>query len=157
VEKQTTTSGQVVLQTKTTTMQTNITGEVRREDISINKAGESTGATGAAESPGGTAAAAGGTITDATMLSASSEGKQCQLTGLKVKKVINEKVVVLDAGNGQQIFAFTKEGTSANTGDLVNISGVIKTSADSSVGQAAQDLSGAPYYIQADKCEVSNK
>jgi uncharacterized protein (TIGR02271 family) len=165
VEKQTTTSGQVVLQTRSSSIQTNIQGEVRREDVAIDKQGSVQGgeATGAAESPGGKASATAGVITDPTMLSTSADasqwnGKQVEFSGVKVRRVIGDKIVVLDGGNGQQIYVFNKgQPASANAGDLVNVKGVIKTSADSSVGDAAQELASAPYYIQAEKCEVSNK
>jgi len=163
VEKQTTTAGQVVLQTKSTTTQTNIQGEVRREDVAIDKQGG--GATGASESPGGQAATTttGGVITDPASLSATSDtsqysGRQVQFTGLKVRRVVGDKVLILDGGDGKQIYVFNSgQPANCNTGDIVNVSGTIKTKADSSVGQAAQDLASAPYYISADKVEVNNK
>ena len=169
VEKQITTSGQVVLQTRATTTQTNIQGEVRREDIAIDRQGSTEG-TGASESPSGKGAGASaqagvqvGVITDPAMLSTSGDpskwnGKDVQFSGVKVKRVIGDKIIVLDGGGNKQIYCYNKEASAAlNTGDIVNVSGKIKTSADSSLGQAAQELASAPYYIDADKVEVSNK
>jgi len=181
VEKQTTTSGQVVVQTRSSSIQTNIQGEIRREDIDIDRKGENViigqnvqgsaqpgAAVGAAETSGGqttgaSASVQAGVITDPAMLSASSDasqwsGKQVQFSGVKVRRVIGDKVVVLDGGNGQQIYCYNKDqSATCKTGDLVNVKGTIKTSADSSVGDAAQQLASAPFYIQADQIEVSNK
>jgi uncharacterized protein (TIGR02271 family) len=165
VEKQTTTSGQVVLQTRSSSIQTNIQGEIRREDVAIDKQGsvQGGGATGAAESPGGRASASSGVITDPSMLSTSSDasqwnGKQVEFSGVKVRRVIGDSIIVLDGGNGQQIYCYNKsKSAECKAGDLVDVKGTIKTSADSSLGQAAQDLASAPFYIQAEKVEVSNK
>jgi len=166
VEKQTTTSGQVVLSTRSSTTQTNIQGQVRREDVAIDRQGSVEGA-GASESPSGKGAGANASvevivISDPAMLSTSGDasklnGKQVQFSGVKVRKVVGEKIVILDGGNNQQIYCYNKEGGSINTGDLVNVSGTIKTSADSSVGEAAQQLASAPYFIAVEKIEVSNK
>jgi len=177
VEKQTTTSGQVVLQTRSSSIQTNIQGEVRREDIAIDRKGENViigqnvqgagqagAAVGAAETSSGQASGtSGAVITDPSMLSASTDasrwnGKQVQFSGVKVRHVIGDKVIVLDGGGNNKIYCYNKEGAvSVKTGDLVSVTGTIKTSADSSAGQNAQELASAPYYIDADKVEVSNK
>jgi uncharacterized protein (TIGR02271 family) len=140
VEKQTTTSGQVVLSTRSSTTQTNIQGEVRREEVAIDKQGAAQGA-GAAESPGGKASATSGTITDPSTLSTSSDasqwnGRQVQFTGVKVRRVIGDKIFVLDGGNGQQIYVFNKEeANTCKAGDLMNVNGTIKTRAGFESGQ----------------------
>jgi len=192
VEKQTAPIGQVIVQTRSAAFQTNIQAEIRREDIDIDKRGNTqnviigqnvqrsvhvTDASGAAETSSGQTTGAGasvqagttgatvqaGVITDPAMLSASSDasqwsGKEVQFSGVKVRRVIGDKVIVLDGGNGQQIYCYNKESANCNAGDLVNVTGTIKTSADASAaGDAAQQLSSRPFFIQADRIEVSNK
>src|SRR5262249_52408377 len=130
----------------------------------IDKSGAVQGA-GAAESPSGqtAGAAASGTITDPTMLSSSSDasqwnGKKVEFTGVKVRRTAGDSIIILDGGSGQQIYVYNKsKAAEAKAGDLVNVKGTIKTSADTTLGQAAQDLAGAPYYIQADEVDVNNK
>ena len=177
VEKQTTATGQIVVNRRSSATQTNIQTQARREDINIDRQGntenvtigqnvQSSGASsGAAETPSGKAAGAGASasITDPTSLNSSDAsqlvGKRVQLSGLKVRNVMGDKVIVLDGGNDRQIYVFNKEGSaSCKPGDIVNVNGSIKASADAaSAGEAAQELSSRPYYIEAEKIEVSNK
>jgi len=189
IEKQTTPIGEVVVQTRSAAQQTNIQAEVRREDIDIAKQGNTqnviigqnvhasvhvSDASGGAETTSGQTSGAeasvqaGAVITDPATLSTSSDasqwaGKQVQFSGLKVRRVIGDRIVVLDSGNNQPLCVYNKEGAASfNAGDLVNVTGYIKSSSesrpDSSLnGEAARQLSSRPFYIEADKVEVSNK
>jgi len=178
VEKQTTPAGQIVVQTRSTALQTNIQAEVRREDIDIVKEGnpqnviigqnvQGSAGAGAAESSGGqtTGASSSGLITDPNALSATSDastltGRQVQLSGLKVRRTIGDKLLVLSGGQGSQIYVLnTEQGSTLKEGDTVSVTGTVKpTSGDTGLsGEAAQELSGKPFYIQAQKVEVSNQ
>jgi uncharacterized protein (TIGR02271 family) len=175
VEKQTTSAGSIVLQTRSTSTQTNIQAQVRREDIDIDKGNSqnviigqnvhsSASASGASESAGGQAkgAGAGGTITDPAPLTASGDvsqwiGQPVLLSGMKVSKV-TDTVVVVDAGNKRQISIVCSEQPTCKPGDTISIAGKIKASSDSGLsGDAAKEISARPCYIDAVKVEVSNQ
>jgi len=186
IEKQTASAGQVVVQTRSAATQTNIQSEVRREDIDIDRRGNTQNviigqnvqrsvrvseSTGAGETAGGQASGTGASvqtgvaITDPTTLTSDASqwtGKQVQFSGLKVRRVIGDRVIVLDSGNREHLYVCNKEGAaSVKSGDIVNVTGYIKTSSESRPeelkGEAAQELSSRPYYIEAEKIEVSNK
>jgi uncharacterized protein (TIGR02271 family) len=184
VEKQTAPAGQIVVQTRFAGEQTNIQAQVRREDIDINKQGNPQNviigqnvqssrsfneSSGAAESVGGQTtgiAASGSVITDPTMLTTSSDasamaGRQVQLSGLKVRRVIGDRLLVLNTGSGQNIYAVCNEQTNpAKTGDVVNITGTIKPAGGTDTGlsgEAAQEIASKPFYIEAQKIETSNQ
>jgi len=188
VEKQTSPAGEIVVQTRSAAHQTNIQAEVRHEDIDIDRRGNTqnviigqnvqrsvrvTESSGAAETAGGQATGAGASaqatvITDPATLTASSDaaqwsGRQVQFSGLKVRRVIGDRLLVVDAGNRRHLYIISNEqAAQAKTGDLVNVSGYIKASADSRSAtglsaEAAQEISSRPFYIEAQKVEVSNK
>jgi uncharacterized protein (TIGR02271 family) len=175
VEKQTTSAGAIVLQTRSTSTQTNIQAQVRREDIDIDKGNSqnviigqnvhsSASASGASESAGGQAkgAGAGGTITDPAPLTASGDvsqwiGQPVLLSGMKVHKVTGN-LVVIEAGNKRLISVVCSEQPSCKSGDTVSIAGKIQASADAGLsGEAAKEISARPCYIDATKVEISNQ
>jgi len=158
IEKQTSPAGEVVVQTRSAALQTNIQSEIRREDIDIARQGNTgnviigqnvsrsvrvTESSGAGETAGGQTTGAGASvqagavITDPTTLSASSDtsqwnGKQVQFSGLKVRRVVGERLIVLDAGNRQHLYVVSKEQTApVKTGDIVNITARSRSSAES--------------------------
>ena len=179
VEKQTTSAGSIVLQTRSTSIQTNIQAQVRREDVDIDKGNSqnviigqnvhsSASASGGAETATGRATGAGVSaqgevITDPAMLRSSSDasqwtGRQVQFSGLKVYRVVGDAIVI-DAGDQKQIYVISNEKPSFKPGDVVTITGRIKASSDTTglKGEAAQEISSRPYYIQAEKVEISNQ
>jgi uncharacterized protein (TIGR02271 family) len=190
IEKQTSQSGQIVVQTKSAAQQTNIQGTVRREDIDITKQGDpqnviigqnvqggsarATEASGAAETTTtqttGTAksgASESNIITDPAQLTASTDastlaGWRVQFSGLKVQQVIDERVLVLNAGSGQQIYVLANGQTApAKPGDMVDVTGSIKATTSGAPvglsGEAGQTLSSRPFYVEAKKIEINNK
>jgi len=178
VEKTVTSSGEIVVQTRQTSEQTNLTAQVRREDIDVARTGDSQNVvigqnvqasstpSGAAESPGGqtTAASDNTPITDAAMLASptaasSLSGRSVQLSGLKVDQVMSDKVFVLTSDSGQKIYAVaTSAPAGVKSGDTVNLTGTVRpTSSSASAGlsgDAAQTISVQPMYIEAQKIEA---
>ena len=179
VEKAVTSSGEIVVQTRQTSEQTNFTAQVRREDIDVARTGDaqnvvigqnvqaSSAPSGAAESPGGqtTAASDNTPITDAAMLAtptaaSSLSGRSVQLSGLKVDQVMSDKVFVLTSDNGQKIYAVANSAPAGiKSGDTVTLTGIVRpTSGSASLGlsgDAAQTLSAQPMYIEAQKVEAA--
>jgi uncharacterized protein (TIGR02271 family) len=181
IEKQTSPAGQIVVQTRSAAEQTNIQAMVRREDIdvakqgntrnviiseNIHRSGRAYESSGGAESTGGEttgAASASGLITDPTTLTASSDsssltGRQVQLSGLKVRRTAGDRLLVLSAGDGRPIYVVNNEKTATvKTGDLVDVTGTVKATSSVNAelsGQAAQELSSKPFYIDAQKIEL---
>jgi len=177
IEKTVTSSGQIVVQTRQTSEQTNLTAQVRREDIDVARTGDSqnvvigqnvqasSSPSGAAESPGGqtTAASDNTPITDAAMLAtptaaSSLSGRSVQLSGLKVDQVMSDKVFVLTSDSGQKIYAVATSAPGVKSGDTVTLTGTVRpTSSSASAGlsgDAASTLSAQPMYIEAQKIEA---
>ena len=172
IEKQTQQSGQVVVKKSSQSEQQNIQAQVRSEDVDVVKFGNPQNVTigqnvesaGAAESPSGetSGASAGsqGTITDPSMLkgdASSLQGRSVQLSNLKVRNVMGG-LVVLDAGNGQSIYAVPESSANLKAGDTVNVMGTIKSGGSSNLsGDAAQVLSGQSMFIDAQKIEPAGQ
>jgi uncharacterized protein (TIGR02271 family) len=167
VEKRTEPSGQIVVQRRSSSDQTNIQAQVRSEDVDIVKSGNTENVTisgnvqssmGGAESAGGQASGSYGTITDPAMLSgdaSSLAGRSVQFSGLKVRNHVGDRLVVLSAPSGQTIYAVSSGPASCKPGDTVSLSGTIKAGGSSSLsGEAAQTLSSQPMYIDAQKIEA---
>ena len=126
---------------------------------------------GAAESAGGqttgTAAGSGGVITDPAILTGVSDpsavtGRQVQLPGLKVRRVLDDRVLELDDGKGKRIYVLSNDfAVRANKGGTVNITGTVKPGTHSDVpslsGAAAEELSSRPFYVQANKIEIAGQ
>jgi len=177
IEKQTTPAGQIVVQTIFTGQQTNVQAEVRKEDIDIAREGNtenviigqnvhaSANPSGAAESPGGQTSAevsSSGPITDVSVLTSSTDvsrlaNRPVECSGLKVRRIIGDKVVVLAGENGREIYVISTQGRpNVSEGDTVTITGTVKeTSANNPelTGDAAQALSSQRCYIEAAKIE----
>jgi uncharacterized protein (TIGR02271 family) len=174
VEKTTTSAGQIVVQKRFSAQQTNIQAEVRKEDIDIARTGDtgnviigqnvhaSVNASGAAESPGGQTSAevsSSGPITDISMLTSGADvsrlaNRPVECSGLKVRRIISDKVVVLGGDNGQDVYAMTQGRPNIAEGDTVTVSGTVKSTSDLT-GDAAQALSSQRCYIDASKIEAA--
>lgn len=177
IEKQTQPAGQIVVQTKYATQQQNVQAQVRKEDIDIAREGNtenviigqnvhaSVNASGAAESPGGQASAevsSSGPITDVSVLTSSQDpsklaNRPVECSGLKVRRIVGDKVVVLGGENGQDIYVVSTQGRpNVSEGDTVTITGTVKQASSSNpelTGDAAQALSSQRFYIDATKIE----
>ena len=177
IEKQATPAGQIVVQTRYATQQQNVQAEVRKEDIDIAKQGDtknviigqnvhaSYSSSGGAESPGGQTSAevsSSGPITDVTVLTSTSDtskfaNRQVELSGLKVRRIIGDKVVVLQGANGRDLYVLSNEGRpNVSEGDTVAITGTLKEKSNNNpelTGDAAQALSSQRCYVEATKIE----
>jgi len=182
IEKQTVPAGQVTVQTRTTQEQRNIQAQVRREDIDVDRHGAQNviigqnvhrsvrvqDSTGAGETSTGTSAGfEANVISDPAQLTTTTDastlnGKQVRLNRCKVNRIVGEKLIVLDADNGQQIYVISNGGDLAkfHQGDKVMIKGTVKAGNASEAGlsgEAAQELSNRPLYIQADRIHMSGE
>lgn len=176
VEKRTASAGQIVLQSRSSSQQTNIQAQVRSEDVDVVKFGNAENVTigqnihgsdeavGGAESPSGQATGQswGGTITNPAMLSGSNasdlSGRSVQFSNLKVQSVLGDHLTRVDAGNGKSLYVYCAQGAgSLKAGDTVNVNGIVKTSASDLSGNAAQILSSQSAYIDAQKIAPSGQ
>jgi uncharacterized protein (TIGR02271 family) len=183
IEKQTTSAGQILVQTRYSTSQTNIQGQIRREDIGLIKEGDTQNVTigqnvqgsvsegaGGAESAGGHSAgsAQGGTITDPAMLSSTADistlaGRPVQLSGLKVNRAFSDRLYVLTSDSGQTLYALANQLPSPpQAGDMVNVVGSVKQQASSLAtsglnDQATKILGAQPFYIDAQQLYTVTK
>ena len=155
IEKQTVQSGHVVVQTRASEEQRNIQAQVRREDVAVDKSGS---AAGAAETTTGTGAGAGANVITSpdqltTASGASYNGRPVKFANCKVDRVVGDKLIILKADSGQQIFVVSSgDNSKLHEGDTVMITGTVKAGNASDAGlsgEAAQELSGKPIYIQA--------
>ncbi len=160
IQKRTTSAGQVVLQTRSESMQTNIQSTVRSEDVDVAKSGDTGDATmtqgqGAAESPSGNAAGKSSSSASAPAVYSSSdaagmEGAAVQYTNRKVLSVMGDQLTCIDAGNGHPMYVYSKYGASRlKPGDFVSVTGVVKTSAADMKGATAQFLGSQSQYVYA--------
>jgi uncharacterized protein (TIGR02271 family) len=171
VEKRTASAGQVVLQSRSLSRETNIQAQVRSEDVAVIKSGdtenvtvgqnisESGNAMGAAETPSGqaTGQSMSGTITDPTTLNSGAgdlSGRPVEFSGLKVKSVMGDHIASLDSGDGRSVYVYSAQGGgSLKPGDSVNVKGIVKTSASDLNGTELQILSSQSAYVDAQKIE----
>jgi len=177
IEKQAVPAGQIVVQTRYATQQQNVQAEVRKEDIDIAREGNTenviigqnvhgtVNASGGAESPGGQATAevsSSGPITDVSVLTSSTDvsrlaNRPVECSGLKVRRIIGDKVVVLSPENGREIYAVSTQGRpNVSEGDTVTLTGTVKETSSNNpelTGDAAQALSSQRCYIEATKIE----
>ena len=167
VEKRVASAGQVVLKAHSSSTQSNISAQVRSEDVAVTKSGNygdnvtingnvnQSSATGSAESPSGQAAgASSSTITDPTMLSGANasdlSGRSVQFSNLKVKSVMGDNITSVDAGNGQSLYIYSNHSASKlKAGDWISVNGTVKTSATDLSGSAMQVLSSQSAFIDA--------
>lgn len=177
IEKQTIPAGQIVVQKRFAAQQTTVQAQIRKEDIDIAKQGNtenviigqnihaSVNASGGAESPGGQASAevsSSGPITDVSILTSSKDlsrlaNRPVECSGLKVRRIIGDKVIVLNGENGREIYVVTTQGRpNFSEGDTVTITGTVKQASGNNpelTGDAAQELSSQRCYIEASKIE----
>ncbi len=172
IEKQTVPKGQIVVQTRYASERQNVQAQVRKEDIDIAKQGNTDNviigqnihaesSSGGAESPGGQATAtvsSSGPITDAMMLTSSADpsklaNRPVDCSGLKVRRIIGDNVVVLGGDTGPDIYAVSTQGRPAVAeGDMVTLTGTVKETSGLT-GDAAQALSSQRCYVEATKIE----
>jgi len=187
VEKQMTPAGNIVVQRRDTAFQTNVQAQVRREDVDIVKMGNSQniiigqnlqsstepGAAGGAGEIGGQSAGGGsnvgsGTISDPTILStapdaAAFNGRTVNFKGVRVQRVLGDRLVMLSTENGKPFFALSNQNLpDVNAGEMVNLTGTLRqtpqTTSDLGLsGDAAQALRGQPLYIDSAKIEMPNQ
>jgi uncharacterized protein (TIGR02271 family) len=160
IQKRTTSAGQVVLQTRSESMQTNIQSTLRSEDVDIAKSGDAN--MGGAESPSGNAAGQASSSTmNPTIYSsgdaAGFEGTAVQYSNRKVLSVLGDQLTCIDAGNGHPMYIYSKYGASRlKPGDYVSVTGVVKTSAADMKGATAQFLGSQSAYVYAKTIDRMN-
>ena len=172
IQKQTVSSGQVVLRGSTSSEQRNIQTQVRSEDVAVAKSGDaenvtigqgvqqSSEAAGAAESPSGqmtgqtTGQITGGAvITDPMMLSSSSasslSGNAAQFQSLKVQDVTGDHVAKCAAAGGQAVYLFSDTSiANLKKGAMIDVTGTLKTGSAGLSGKAGETLSSQPAYVE---------
>jgi uncharacterized protein (TIGR02271 family) len=178
IEKREMPAGQIVVQKRYATEQRNVQAEVRKEDIDIAKHGNtknviigenvhaSIEASGGAGSPGGevsATASSSGPITDITVLTSPSAevstfaNRPVECSGLKVRRVIGDRLFVLGGDNGQDVYVLVKEGRpDFSPGQTVTITGTVKPASEANTeltGDAAQALRSQRCYIEATRIE----
>jgi hypothetical protein len=177
IEKQEMPAGQIVVQKRFANQNTTVQAQVRKEDIDIAKQGNpenviigqnlhaSVNASGGAESPGGQASAevsSSGPITDVSIFTSSPDvsrlaNRPVELSGLKVRRIIGDKVIVLNGENGKEIYVVTTQGRpNFSEGDTVTITGTVKERSNNNpeiTGDAAEALSSQRCYIEASRIE----
>lgn len=176
IEKQTVPKGQIVVQTRYASQQQNVQAQIRKEDIDIAKQGNTENviigqnihaesSSGGAESPGGQTSAevsSSGPITDPAILTSTTDfsklaNRPVELSGLKVHRIIGDKVIVLSSANGQDLYVLSNQGRpNVSEGETVTISGTLKEGSANNpelTGDAAQALSSQRCYVEATKIE----
>jgi len=160
IQKRTSSSGQVVLQTRSESMQTNIQSTLRSEDVDIAKTGDVN--MGAAESPSGKASGqSSSSAVSPTVYSsgdaAGMEGTTVQYANRRVLSVMGDQLTCIDAGEGHPMYVYSKYGASRlKPGDYISVTGVIKTSASNMKGATAQFLDSQHAYVWAKTIDRSN-
>ena len=186
IAKQTVPAGQIVVQTRSTAEQTNVQAQIRREDIDIARLGNAQNVTigknirgnfnttanaGGAETPGSKATGTVSSseqfeiITDPARLpsdnAATYVGRPVHFKGMKVRKVMGDRLLVVSTDNGRPLYAVCSEKTAtAHEGDVVIIKGKIKTRNGSTTvtgldEKGSQLLMTQPYYIEVEKIETA--
>jgi len=160
IQKRTTSAGQLVLQTRSESMQTNIQSTLRSEDVDIAKSGEVN--MGAASSPSGNSSGQSSSsgINPAIYSNGDAsglEGTMVQYSNRKVLSVTGDQLTCIDAGDGHPMYVYSKYGASRlKPGDYVSVTGVIKTSASDLKGATAQFLGSQHAYLYAKTIDRMN-
>jgi uncharacterized protein (TIGR02271 family) len=180
VETRVVSAGTIVARKQSEVQQTNVQRELRREDIDVAKSenvtispnvtnppksGEPMGAAGevGGQSKG---AASSGMITDAQTLTtsqnpASLSQRSVQINGLKVDKVIGDRLVQVSDSAGRPLFVRLNESMpNVKSGSTLNITGKVETiptsMPDLGLGSEAKSaLKGQEIFIDADHFEVN--
>jgi uncharacterized protein (TIGR02271 family) len=179
VEKQIVPAGSVIVQKSARQQQQNVRSDIRRDDITAQKSGdsqdikisgiESSDMQGGA-AMGGTAdssaqfsgGASSDTITDINSLSperaSQCDGKSVRLSGVQVQQSLGDRLVAL-RGSERPIYVQLRQPQSLRPGQTVTVSGTVKvrsqTSSQSDLDQQAQQaLQGQPFYIEAQNIET---
>jgi len=175
IQKRTTSTGQIVLQGRTESEQTNVQAQIRSEDVAVAKSDNAENVTigpniqqgeamGSAESPSaqatGQSSSSGPTITvvDPTMLNSITAGNlagsSAQFSRLKVQDLVGENVAQCVAYNGQPIYLFSNRSlANLKKGASINVSGIVRTGSAGLSGKPGQALSSQPAYIDTEKIE----
>jgi uncharacterized protein (TIGR02271 family) len=179
-------AGQVVAKRQSETEQTTIQRQVRKEDIDVDKSGNtqnvtisgdlsSTGqatgeyAGGGADASGQAAGkAAGGTITEVTTITTCPDQKtlanrNVHLTNAKVEKVISDRVVEVHDESGKACYIRLNETMpNVKVSDTIEVTGTAKMipygMTDLGLGDEVKTaLKGQEIFVDAQKFEVTNK
>lgn len=125
---------------------------------------------GAAEAPvienSGTATSYGPRITDPTVLTSTDPnalvGRRVYFRNVRVAQVIDRRVAVLSADNGQNVYVVSERQVAVRPGDRANVTGTIEPSGNSTAAlglspDSAQALSASPVCVVAGNIEPANK
>jgi len=180
IEKQIVPAGSIVVQKHTQTEQRNVSADVRRDDITVAKSGDSQninisanvqssseqgGAMGgtaetSAESSGG---ASSDQITDINSLSAENasrcDGRAVKLSGVRVQQSYGDRLIALK-GNGKPVFVQLSQPQHLSPGQTITVTGTVKSLSQTSMPsdldeQGTQALQGQPLYIDAKTVEMN--
>jgi len=176
IERSMNQSGQIVAQKRSTTQQTTVKENVRKERVDIEKLGNPSGVTlsqnlGQNEAVGGTpatggqesGAGVGGPITDLNQIAQTSdkagwEGRDVQLSNARVREVLSESYVTVGNDGAQAVIHTSEPLTDIRAGDSINVTGQIRqlTSTPTLPGQV-QALQGQKVYIEATRVDKAGK
>jgi len=176
VERSMTQSGKIVAQKRSTTQQTTVKENVRKEQVDIEKQGNPSGVTlsqnlNMKEAVGGTPATggqesgsgAGGRITDLNQFAqtsdkASLEGRDVRLSNARVREVLTESYLTVGDDGAQAVIHTREPLTNIRAGDTINVSGQVRqfTSTPPLSGQD-QPLQGQKVYIEATRVDKAQK
>jgi uncharacterized protein (TIGR02271 family) len=176
VETRVVSAGQVVAKRQSEIEQSSVQRQVRKEDIDIDKSGNSenviisSGAQGGGADTSSQASgkAYGGTITDLTVITTATDPsavaqRSVRLSNVKAQKVIAERIVEVQDANGRSCYIQLQEiMPNVKPGDTLNISGTAKqipaNMPDLGFGDdAKQALKGQQVFVEAEKFEVTNR
>jgi len=183
VEKQIVPTGRIVAQKTSRSEERNIQEQVRRDDIAVDKSGDSQNInisgnvmTESRESSGGSAessaqssgaARSDNTITDISMLSGSRatslNGQRVELSSVRVERS-SGRLIALHSQDSQErpIYVCVREPQQdLKAGQNVKVTGTIKAASQISQSGLSQQeqrmLQGQPFYIEAQTVEAQNQ
>jgi uncharacterized protein (TIGR02271 family) len=182
IEKQIVPAGTIVVQKHSQTQQRNISSDVRRDDITVAKSGDSqninisanvqssseqgAGMGGTAEtSAQSSGSASSDQITDINRLSAENasqcDGRSVKLSGVQVQQSVGDRLIALRGGE-KPVYVELREPQHLQPGQTVTVTGTVKTRSETSTQsdldqQAQQTLRGQPLYIEAQTVETTQQ
>jgi uncharacterized protein (TIGR02271 family) len=166
MQKQVVQSGRAVVSKQSQTEQTTVQGEIRKEDVAIDKGS----AQGAATGPGGESqgTASSGTITDLKTLAKttdveSMDGKMVQVSSVRVQQVLEPTLITVGGeGNQPQVCVHLQQPAQGiKPGDTVTITGTVRESSKATditgglSNTASQALNSHRFFIECQSCQKS--
>lgn len=172
VERSMSQSGKIVAQKHSTTQQTTVKENVRKEQVDIEKLGNPSGVTlsqnlknndavGGTPATGGKESGSGssGQITDLNQFAQTSdkaalEGRDVQLSNARVQQIVSDTYLTVGDGGAQAVVHTREPLMNIHPGDPINVKGQVRqfTSASSLSGQD-QALKGQKVYIEATRVD----